>query len=165
MVAVTISAPDAPYIGKGRWMMPQFLLHDKDFMEYAVDEACKLEDSMSEPRSELSNAQTQFKDYKDRIIGFAKVRAKISVGATEKKKCKPQDERDALKNEPTGVDSDQGTSQNVPTQTTEPTEPGAGLKSPEEIARLVAALQKQINELVDRQTDRKKLETWVRGYT
>lgn len=62
IVSVTISAPNAPYIGKGRWAMPQFLLHDKDFMEYAVDEACKLEDSMNEPRSESSNAQTRFKD-------------------------------------------------------------------------------------------------------
>jgi hypothetical protein len=48
---------------------------------------------------------------------------------------------------------------------TEPTEPGARKKSPEEIAELIAALQKQINELVDRQNERKKLETRVRGYT
>ncbi|KAJ7832269.1 hypothetical protein B0H13DRAFT_2429975, partial [Mycena leptocephala] len=97
MVSVTISAPNAPYIGKGRWTMPQFLFHDKDLMKYAVDEACKLEDSMTETRSDTSNAQTRFKTYKDQVIEFAKEGAKVSVGATEKKKRKLQDEREALK--------------------------------------------------------------------
>jgi exonuclease III len=77
MVLVTISAPNAPYIGKGRWTMPQFLLHDKDLLRYAVDEGCKLEDSMTETRSDTSNAQTRFKKYKDQIIEFAKERAKV----------------------------------------------------------------------------------------
>jgi exonuclease III len=45
MVSVTISAPGAPYIGKGRWMMPQFLLYDKEFMGLAMKEACNLEKS------------------------------------------------------------------------------------------------------------------------
>jgi hypothetical protein len=144
--------------------MPQFLLHDRDFMKYAVDEACKLEESMDETRSDAVNAQTRFKKYKDQIIEFAKVRASISAGATEKKKRKLQEESKALKNEPTTMDCGDGTPPNAPAQAENSTE-SVRIKSPEEIAELLANLQKRINELVDRQMGRKKLETRVRGYT
>jgi exonuclease III len=43
MVSVTISAPGAPYIGKGRWTMPQFLLYDKEFMSFSMEKAIELE--------------------------------------------------------------------------------------------------------------------------
>jgi exonuclease III len=60
MVSMVISAPGAPYIGRGRWAMPQFLLYDKEFMDDAMEKACKLEGSMNETRTELNNAQTKF---------------------------------------------------------------------------------------------------------
>ncbi|KAJ7682188.1 Endonuclease/exonuclease/phosphatase, partial [Mycena polygramma] len=99
MVSVNISAPGSPYIGKGRWAMPDFLLYDKEFMSHAMEEACKLEDSMSEARTESSNAQTRFKDFKDSVLDFAKKRAKTAVGASAKKKKALVDEREALLND------------------------------------------------------------------
>ncbi|KAJ6559270.1 hypothetical protein B0H10DRAFT_2240520 [Mycena sp. CBHHK59/15] len=81
MVSVRISAPEAPYIGKGRWVMPNFLLYDTEFMNYAMEEACKLEDSMGVTRTETANAQTRFKDFKDSVLEFAKKRAKTAKGS------------------------------------------------------------------------------------
>jgi hypothetical protein len=86
MVSVTVSAPGAPYIGKGRWAMPNFLLYNKDTMTYAMEEGCKLEASMTEPRTEDSNAQTRFKTFKDAVLEHAQKTAKTAVGASEKKK-------------------------------------------------------------------------------
>ncbi|KAJ7190517.1 hypothetical protein GGX14DRAFT_579790 [Mycena pura] len=85
MVSVQIMAPGAPYIGKGRWAMPQFLLNDKDF-SYATEEACKLEDSMDLPRTDTNNAQTRHKTFKVNVQEFARKRAKTAVGATAQKK-------------------------------------------------------------------------------
>jgi exonuclease III len=42
MVSVTITAPGAPYIGKGRWAMPDFVLYDKEFISFAMEGAIKL---------------------------------------------------------------------------------------------------------------------------
>jgi exonuclease III len=39
MASVTISAPGAPYIGKGQWAMPNFVLYDKDFISFAMEAA------------------------------------------------------------------------------------------------------------------------------
>ncbi|KAJ7090687.1 Endonuclease/exonuclease/phosphatase, partial [Mycena epipterygia] len=138
MVSVTVSAPGAPYVGKGRWAMPHFLLYDKEFVSHAMEEACKLEESISETRTVLSNAQTKFKSFKDSVLEFAKKRAKTAVGASEKKKKVLVDEREILLNE---------------------------TKSQEEIAELVAVIEKKIDDIVDRQRERKRLETRVRGYT
>ncbi|KAJ7220472.1 Endonuclease/exonuclease/phosphatase [Mycena pura] len=77
MVSVRISAPGTPYIGKGRWAMPQFLLYDKDFMAYANKEACKPEDAMDLVRTDDENAQTRCKTFKDNVQEFAKKRVKL----------------------------------------------------------------------------------------
>ncbi|KAJ7215888.1 Endonuclease/exonuclease/phosphatase, partial [Mycena pura] len=100
MVSVKISAPGAPYIGRGRWAMPLFLLNDTEFMGYAAGEACKLEDSMTIPRTETANAQTRSKEFKDNVLNFAKRKAKTAVGATEKKRTGLEAEREELLNGP-----------------------------------------------------------------
>jgi hypothetical protein len=92
MVSVTISVLGAPFIGKGRWSAPLFLHYNKEFIDLAIEEACKLEDSMSEPRTELCNAQTKFEDFKDATIAHAQKRAKTAVGASEKKKKGPSED-------------------------------------------------------------------------
>jgi hypothetical protein len=38
-------------------------------------------------------------------------------------------------------------------------------KSPEEVAELIATIEKTIDDIIDRQRERKRLETRVRGYT
>ncbi|KAJ7191839.1 Endonuclease/exonuclease/phosphatase, partial [Mycena pura] len=98
MVSVQISAPGAPYIGKGRWAMPQFLLYDTDFMSYAMEEACDLQDSMDLVRTNIDNAQIRHKKFKDTVQDFAKKRAKTAVGATAQKKKSLEGEREELLN-------------------------------------------------------------------
>jgi hypothetical protein len=96
MVSVTITAPGAPYVGKGQWAMPDFILHDKGFMSRAMEAAVRLEESIDEPRTEASNAQTKFKSFKDSVLEIAKKRAKKTVSATVKKKKKLVEERNML---------------------------------------------------------------------
>ncbi|KAJ7687218.1 Endonuclease/exonuclease/phosphatase, partial [Mycena rosella] len=42
MVSVDITAPGAPFIGEGRYIIPTFLMKDKKLLEFAVSEGCKL---------------------------------------------------------------------------------------------------------------------------
>ncbi|KAJ7060272.1 hypothetical protein C8F01DRAFT_1292558 [Mycena amicta] len=79
MVSVTISAPGAPFIGKGRYAIPLRVLEDKE-------------------RTEEDNPQNTFKEYKMDLVDFARKRAKITTGATEQKKQKLKRERDQLLN-------------------------------------------------------------------
>jgi hypothetical protein len=65
--------------------MPLFLLHDEEFMDLAMEKACELEGSMHKPRTELTNAQTKFKSFKDSVTELTQKRAKTAVGASEKK--------------------------------------------------------------------------------
>jgi hypothetical protein len=171
MVSVTISAPGAPFIGKGRWSAPLFLYHDKEFIDLAMDEACKLEDSMLEPRTELCSAQTKFEGFKDSTIVHAQKRAKTAVGASEKKKKALVDERETLLNgppvEPTtevAIDPDPAINNENPSVQSEHHQM-MGEKSQEEVAKLVAVIEKKIDELVGRQRERTRLDTKVRGYT
>jgi exonuclease III len=172
MVSTMISAPGAPYIGRGRWAMPLFLLHDKEFMDLAMEKACELEGSMHEPRTELTNAQTKFKSFKDSVTELAQKRAKTAVGASEKKwKTLVNEPEVLLKNKLTetqdvgeahnpasAIESENQSAREEPTQQTEG-------KSQEEIAELIAAIKKSIDEIVDCQRERKRLETRVRGFT
>ncbi|KAJ7681037.1 Endonuclease/exonuclease/phosphatase, partial [Mycena polygramma] len=146
MVSVNISAPGSPYIGKGRWAMPEFLLYDKEFMSHAMEEACKLEDSMSEARTESSNAQTRFKSFKGTVLELAIKRAKTAVGASEKKKKVLVDEREALLNgKPTAPAERRGQNEpsaaNVRQQSVSQT-PNAGEKSQAEVAELLNHITK-----------------------
>ncbi|KAJ7180857.1 Endonuclease/exonuclease/phosphatase, partial [Mycena filopes] len=92
MVSVDVSAPGAPYIGRGRYVIPLYMLKDKLFMQYAVTEGCKLEEDSQE------NIQVRWKEYKDRLRDFARVRAKESTGALDQKKKKLERERTAVLN-------------------------------------------------------------------
>ncbi|KAJ7195745.1 Endonuclease/exonuclease/phosphatase, partial [Mycena pura] len=100
MVSVQVSAPGTPYVGKGRWAMPLFLLYDKEFMDYANGEACRLEDRMDLERTATKNAQTHCKEFKDTVLEFAKKRAKTAVGATAQKIKTLEQEREEPLNGP-----------------------------------------------------------------
>jgi hypothetical protein len=98
MVSVTISAPGAPYIGKGRWAMPHFLIHDDKFMDKASEEVYEMESTMNEGCTATNNAQVKFKALKDTIIEAAQARVKTTIGKSEQKKKALQDERAELLN-------------------------------------------------------------------
>jgi hypothetical protein len=107
--------------------------------------------------------------------GFEKIaqkRAKTAVGTSEKKrkalvtrcevllKNKPPEAQDVETGDSLGItgDDENPHAQQVPRQPAEE-------KSQEEIAEMIAPIEKTIDDIVDHQRDRKRLETRVRGYT
>jgi hypothetical protein len=160
MVSVTISAPGAPYIGKGRWTMPQFLLYDKEFINHAMEEAVKLEETIPDARTDVSNAQTRFKNFKDTVLELAQKRAKTAVGASEKKRKVLVSERETLLGNkrpnplPPETDNNPETTDTATDQQTQGggSHPVVG-RSQEEVAELVAAIEKRIDDIVDRQQE------------
>ncbi|KAJ7171783.1 Endonuclease/exonuclease/phosphatase, partial [Mycena crocata] len=140
LVSVEISAPGAPFIGPGRYIIPGFLMTDKRFMTFAVEEGAKLLEVPPE-----SDVQVEYKKYKDALLKYARERAKESIGATEQKRRKLAAERDAvLKLPPVPED-----------QMSEETSPKAR-------AACVANLQAEINVLMSRQRARNRKLTRIR---
>lgn len=64
ILSVMVTALGAPYIGKGRWEMPHYLIHDNKFMEWVSKEVNGMECTMSERCTESCNTQTKFKNFK-----------------------------------------------------------------------------------------------------
>ncbi|KAJ7061950.1 Endonuclease/exonuclease/phosphatase, partial [Mycena amicta] len=79
MVSVTVRTPGAPYVGKGRYTIPLHILHDRGFRNYAVEEGAKLAEDIEKERNEENNPQILFRDYKEKILKFARERAKESI--------------------------------------------------------------------------------------
>ncbi|KAJ7102971.1 Endonuclease/exonuclease/phosphatase, partial [Mycena crocata] len=135
LVSVVVSAPGAPFVGPGRYLIPNFLMQDKKFLTFAVEEGAKL----AEPSNDGKDLQIRYKEYKEGLLAFARERAKESVGAIEQKKLKLQRERDAILNP----------SPEVPTDVD---------KTPNPVARI----QTEIKALASRQRARNRLSTKIR---
>jgi exonuclease III len=71
MVSFQLSAPGSPYIGKGRYSMPLFLLRDKDLLEFTIKRGCELEVKIDASPDDKVVIQRGFKEYKDDILTFA----------------------------------------------------------------------------------------------
>ncbi|KAJ7050812.1 Endonuclease/exonuclease/phosphatase [Mycena amicta] len=99
MVSVTISAPGAPFIGKGRYAIPLFILEDKPFMKFAVEEGARIE-SKDAARNGQNHAELQrdYAEYKAALCELAQKRAKESQGALKQKKRKLKGEREEILN-------------------------------------------------------------------
>jgi hypothetical protein len=65
-------------------------------MALIMEGACKLEDSMKVPRTEASNAQTRFKEFKDSALEHAHKITKTAVDASEKKRRALVNQREVL---------------------------------------------------------------------
>ncbi|KAJ7663725.1 Endonuclease/exonuclease/phosphatase, partial [Mycena polygramma] len=98
MVSVQIRAPGSPFVGKGRYTIPLFLLRDKEFMNFVITAGSDLEKQILTAPEDANMVQTHFKSYKDDIRDFASVRAKKAVGALAQKKKKLQNEKIELLN-------------------------------------------------------------------
>ncbi|KAJ7029142.1 hypothetical protein C8F04DRAFT_887473, partial [Mycena alexandri] len=96
LVSMQIRAPGSPYIGKGRYTIPLFLLRDKEFINYTTKLGAELEAKIVDNPEDATKIQSGFKQFKDDIREFARKRAKVAVGALEGKKRKLQKERDAI---------------------------------------------------------------------
>ncbi|KAJ7732890.1 hypothetical protein B0H16DRAFT_1213091, partial [Mycena metata] len=102
MVAVDIHAPGTPFIGKGHFAIPLFLLKDTDFVEYAINTGYDTFPDVPHGNSvqaESASLQKRFHLWKEGLQICAQKRAKESVGALEQKKIKLQKECDEILNE------------------------------------------------------------------
>jgi hypothetical protein len=80
LISMRFSDPELPFIGKGRWVLPLYLLKDKKVMNQ-VYELGKIAESRLEEakdnRTESENPQIIFKSFKDDITLAFRERAKI----------------------------------------------------------------------------------------
>ncbi|KAJ7714015.1 Endonuclease/exonuclease/phosphatase, partial [Mycena metata] len=139
LVSVTVCAPGAPFIGPGRYTIPLFLLKDKKFITFAIEEGAKLQDT---PAGD--DLQIRYRKYKVDIVAYARERAKESVGATEEKRKLKQTERDNILNPPNGSNpdlSEDGQRKN---------------------AAKVGELEREIKVLMSRQRARNRMATKIR---
>lgn len=87
LIAVTYYDTESPYIGNGRWEMPNFLLDHTEFME-KVSELCNtaLEKAQKNAlnRSTLDNPQLTFQDLKKDIVNHAKSISKKTIPKARK---------------------------------------------------------------------------------
>nr|GAT50733.1 predicted protein [Mycena chlorophos] len=97
-VGVTISAPGAPYFGKGRFAIPLWLLDDKEFMNYATVEGKAVEDIIDDGSAHPDELQLKYAEYKKKLVEKAIARAKEAQGALEQKKQLLQNQRHELLN-------------------------------------------------------------------
>ncbi|KAJ7024196.1 hypothetical protein C8F04DRAFT_969301, partial [Mycena alexandri] len=98
LVSVIVKAPGAPFIGKGRFTIPVFLLRDKKFLEFTSMVGADLEEKIANSPEDAKAIQNGFKAFKDCIRDFARVRSKIAIGALEQKKRKLQQQRKEVLN-------------------------------------------------------------------
>ncbi|KAH6906282.1 Endonuclease/exonuclease/phosphatase [Coprinopsis sp. MPI-PUGE-AT-0042] len=83
------SAKESPYLGRGRWTIPDYLLKDEQFLgniskigKKALEEAQRIAD---ERRTATQNPQLEWKKYKNMIRHAAQERARKEMPATERK--------------------------------------------------------------------------------
>ncbi|KAI0818752.1 Endonuclease/exonuclease/phosphatase, partial [Irpex lacteus] len=82
LVSVKISNADAPYVGKGRWVMPKLLLQDREIKTYIHETGLALETTLDETelnRTEVNNPQRAFKTWKEELTKKLRQRARVAV--------------------------------------------------------------------------------------
>ncbi|KAF8897703.1 Endonuclease/exonuclease/phosphatase, partial [Infundibulicybe gibba] len=87
MVSMKILDPGAPYIGKGRWTIPLFVLKDKKILQTMVELGTELMDNIERAkynRTDVRNAQTLFKTFKDEIVKVARAHAREAIPKIKK---------------------------------------------------------------------------------
>jgi hypothetical protein len=81
MVYVKVIDQKAPYIGRGRWTMPLYMLKDKalilDIQRFSRELKDKLDNR--EQRSPVVNPQVHFQNFKDEIVKVTRKKAKVAV--------------------------------------------------------------------------------------
>ncbi|KAJ7059508.1 Endonuclease/exonuclease/phosphatase, partial [Mycena amicta] len=146
--SVTISAPGAPFIGKGRYAIPLFVLEDKVFMKFAVEEGAKIEVKMDAgDDSNRAELQRDFERYKTSLRELAEERAKESQGALEQKKRKLKREREKLLNPEPEDAGEVGST------------PEWSVEAQKETAKIVSKIQKEIDSIETRQLKRRQTKT------
>jgi hypothetical protein len=103
LVSVNISDKKLPFIGKGRWVIPLFLLKDKKLSENIQKLGKELEDKMKNikhSRTETNNPQTLFSEFKNKLIAEYRKGAKQAKPKLTKKVKKLTDKLQLIYNNP-----------------------------------------------------------------
>lgn len=102
MVLLNVIDPKTPFIGRGRWTMPLFLLKNEALMTEIHDLGLKFEDALNnvKERSTSSNPQILFKSFKDDAIKLIRTTAKTAVPKMEKKIEQLNNNSQSLRNDP-----------------------------------------------------------------
>jgi hypothetical protein len=94
LVSMCVIDPKTPFIGRGRWTMPMFLLEDKTLIKDIHDLGLKFERALNNivERTTTSNPQVLFKSFKDDVIKLVRTKAKVAIPKMEQKIKKLQKE-------------------------------------------------------------------------
>ncbi|KAJ3817517.1 Endonuclease/exonuclease/phosphatase, partial [Lentinula raphanica] len=87
LISVQITSEDAPYVGKGRWRIPDYVIKDRELLEYIRKSGIEAERTLRAlpVRTQDGNAQLIWQSFKTKISNKAKDRAKqIVPGLTRK---------------------------------------------------------------------------------
>jgi ribonuclease HI/exonuclease III len=82
LISTKVSSPRAPFIGKGRWSLPTYLLENRKLLEKINKLGLELEQDLEnnkEHRNDNKNPQTMFQDFKATIIREARRLSKEMV--------------------------------------------------------------------------------------
>ncbi|KAJ7185338.1 Endonuclease/exonuclease/phosphatase, partial [Mycena filopes] len=145
LVTVQFKAPGAPYIGKGRYTIPLFLLRDKTFMDFTTKLGSELEGQLADTPEDTEKIQTRFKSFKEQVRDFAHARAKNSAEIPIEPEPPPHDESSQDSREDDILEN--GSVEDL---------------TPAEKAVLI---QKTIDNIVDRQREQRRTDTRIRCHT
>ncbi|KAJ3797677.1 Endonuclease/exonuclease/phosphatase, partial [Lentinula aff. detonsa] len=87
MVSVLVSNERTPWTGRGRWRIPDYVVKDKDLMDFAYEKGKEAQTNLRDANiaADERNPQKVWADYKQAIIRKARERAKqIIPGLTRK---------------------------------------------------------------------------------
>ncbi|KAI0656999.1 Endonuclease/exonuclease/phosphatase [Cubamyces menziesii] len=98
LVYVEIADRDAPYVGKGRWVMPQHLLRDEEMMERMKELAKEMAEEIDSitDRTPNRNPQIVYQAFKKKLVQAARERAKIKIPRIQKRLEKLRSDRDGV---------------------------------------------------------------------
>ncbi|KAJ3576998.1 hypothetical protein NP233_g8 [Leucocoprinus birnbaumii] len=91
LVSVQLAKPNTPFIGRGRWTIPKFVLSDRKYLQEVESLGRKLVEKMQkthdgiEVRTDRNNPQVLMREWKETIINKAKERAKRPPPYIERK--------------------------------------------------------------------------------
>ncbi|KAH7903930.1 hypothetical protein BJ138DRAFT_979434, partial [Hygrophoropsis aurantiaca] len=82
LISARISDNRLPYVGKGRWTLPLFVLKQKELSEEIIDLVAEMQFKMNDikdKRTQLMNPQIIFKQFKEKAIKACRNAAKKSI--------------------------------------------------------------------------------------
>ncbi|KIK67641.1 hypothetical protein GYMLUDRAFT_155051, partial [Collybiopsis luxurians FD-317 M1] len=105
MVSVRFTSITAPHIGRGRWVLPQHILYDKQLKDWINIEGKKLEEELdalenNASRTAEKNPQLMWMDFQKNLVKKARERAKIVIPRLDRDIQTIEGHIDTISNDP-----------------------------------------------------------------